>query len=86
MIQLEARDRLLQLVVRDDGQGFSVDEARAQAARSGGLGLLGMSERTQLAGGWFKLRSAKGLGTRISVTLPIGGAGNGVRAAESGVP
>jgi len=68
-VDLEAGDRLLQLVVRDDGAGFDMDEARP--ARGGSLGLAGMAERAELAGGRLKVRSRKGLGTRVSAVFPL---------------
>lgn len=56
----------LRLEVGDDGCGF--DPA---TARNRGFGLLGMSERVQLAGGEFSVESASGAGTRVAVRLPI---------------
>lgn len=76
-VDLEAGDRLLQLVVRDDGAGFDMEEAR-----SGSLGLAGMAERAELAGGRLKVRSRKGLGTRISAVFPLDAAASPVAAVE----
>jgi two-component system sensor histidine kinase UhpB len=70
-IEAESRDGMLVLAIHDDGSGFDPAEARARAERQGSLGLLGMSERAELAGGRFELRSAPGTGTDITVTLPL---------------
>jgi signal transduction histidine kinase len=37
--------------------------------RSGKLGLVGMKERAELAGGTFELRSSPGAGTQITVRV-----------------
>jgi signal transduction histidine kinase len=74
VVELQAKDRLLQVAVRDDGAGFDEAQARRRSERSGSLGLVGMAERAQLAGGWFRVRSSPGAGTRISVALPMEGA------------
>ena len=56
--------------VTDDGCGFEVEATLARAARSGRLGLVGMSERVRLLGGVFDVTSRPGGPTTISVTLP----------------
>jgi two-component system, NarL family, sensor histidine kinase UhpB len=50
------------LLIRDDGQGF-------ERVRNGGLGLGGMRERAQLAGGDLAVWSHDGRGTRVELTL-----------------
>lgn len=61
----------LQLVVRDDGQGFDVAAARRRAALGASLGLISMQERVALAGGDMTIDSALGRGTSIRVRLPL---------------
>ncbi len=58
--------------IEDDGCGFNVDEVLASGEH--GLGLLGMQERIELAGGHFSLDSAPGTGTRIRIHLTHPGA------------
>ena len=55
----------LELRVRDDGRGFSFDEA------SRGLGIAGMRERALLVGGDLELESRPELGTRVRLVVPI---------------
>lgn len=55
----------LKVCVRDDGQGFVL----ARGA-DGGLGLLGMRERAQLAGGFLTVESAPGAGTTVTLIVP----------------
>jgi signal transduction histidine kinase len=54
----------LVLTIQDDGRGFD-------AQRSRGLGMLGMEERVVHLGGTFRVTSAPGSGTLISVVLPL---------------
>jgi signal transduction histidine kinase len=56
----------VELSVRDDGQGFE-PAALHPPAGSDHLGLLGMQERAALIGGEWKLESAPGQGTTVSV-------------------
>jgi signal transduction histidine kinase len=55
----------LELLIRDDGSGFDL------AAKTRGLGLLGMQERAALAGGELEIESIRGKGTAIRVRLPL---------------
>jgi two-component system, NarL family, sensor histidine kinase UhpB len=58
----------LELRVKDDGKGF--DPALLKTNK-GGLGLVGMQERTQLVSGDLKINSAPGLGTEVLLSIPI---------------
>jgi signal transduction histidine kinase len=73
-VTLERVDGTLQLMVRDDGRGFSPAEARAQKT----YGLLGLRERTVLLGGEASVTSEPGRGTTVEVRLPL--------AAEASAP
>jgi signal transduction histidine kinase len=66
-VQLDVveQDGRLRLRVEDDGRGFDAD-----AASSGGFGLLGMRERVALAGGDFAIAPAQP-GTRVTAELPV---------------
>jgi len=70
-IELELRERggALELVVRDDGSGFDVAAARARAARGESLGLLGLQERVELAGGHASIESSPA-GTEVRAQFP----------------
>ena len=59
------------LRVRDDGQGFDVNEALQAARARGSVGLVQMRERTERAGGVFSIETAPGKGTTIEVQLPV---------------
>jgi PAS domain S-box-containing protein len=58
----------LRLVIRDNGKGFDVKSAQAQAV---GLGLIGIKERAALVGGRARIVSSSGKGTTIEVSLPL---------------
>ena len=60
----------LQAEIRDDGRGFEVERTLVDAARSGHLGLVGMSERVRLLGGRLDVESRPGGPTRISARIP----------------
>ncbi|KQR27855.1 GAF domain-containing protein [Deinococcus sp. Leaf326] len=59
----------VRVAITDDGQGFSAEQAEAQA-RAGHLGLTGLRERVALAGGELDVQSAPGQGTSLIFTLP----------------
>jgi len=56
------------MVIEDNGKGFAVEDGLFP---KGGLGLVGMRERTEKLGGKFRIHSSPGKGTRIRVTLPL---------------
>ncbi|MHB8610988.1 MAG: sensor histidine kinase [Candidatus Dormibacteraceae bacterium] len=54
-------------LVVDNGRGFVVSE---RDHLPGHLGLLALNERSLLAGGWTKIESEPGLGTRVEFWMP----------------
>jgi two-component system sensor histidine kinase UhpB len=76
-VELSEAGGMLQLVVRDDGQGFAVAAARGRATQGASQGLLSMQERAALAGGTLEIDSAPGRGTTVRARLPLAvGAGS----------
>ena len=59
------------VTVEDDGDGFDSD---AVELADGGLGLFSVRERIEMAGGRLDVDSEPGRGTRVSITIPAGGA------------
>lgn len=59
----------LEVAVSDDGVGFE------PARRHGGLGLRGIEERVRELRGTFKICSASGAGTALTISLPVTAAG-----------
>ena len=74
-VELSEATGTLQLVVRDDGQGFDVAAARRRATQGGSQGLLSMQERVALAGGELEIESAPGKGTAVRARLPLAAGG-----------
>jgi two-component system sensor histidine kinase UhpB len=71
LVSVESDGRLLKLSIHDDGVGFDQEAARREVVKSGSMGLIGMEERAQLAGGRLRLRSVPGGGTTVSATFPL---------------
>lgn len=67
-VAVEQADGHLQLVIQDDGRGFSPVDVHETSV--GGLGLESMRERALLIGGQLVVRSAWGHGTTITVRVP----------------
>jgi PAS domain S-box-containing protein len=65
-VDLLTDDEFLRIEIVDRGRGFE----RAAVERSA-LGLIGMEERTHLAGGELTIASSPGVGARIEAVLPL---------------
>ncbi len=64
-IQVVATNDSVNLLVEDNGKGFSVNEKRT------GFGITGMQERVAALEGYFHLETEPGSGCRITVELPL---------------
>ena len=58
----------IEVLIEDDGSGFSADEIKKD--RNTGFGLSIMKERAQLLGGTFDIESQETVGTILSVRIP----------------
>lgn len=68
VVALSGSARRISLAVTDWGDGF---DASLLKFRCAGLGIIGMEERVRLLNGTFRLESAPGRGTQVSVSLPL---------------
>ncbi len=64
---VERLGHYLQLIVRDNGRGFSL----TQALHGDGIGLRNMRERIEFIGGHFEIITEPDYGTEITVTLEL---------------
>jgi two-component system sensor histidine kinase UhpB len=74
-IVLGLNDGMVLLRVEDDGRGFDPGNASRDAVELQRLGLLGIRERAELLGGDVQIESAPEKGTRLKVSIPLGGTG-----------
>ncbi len=61
----------LRLVIADNGRGFDPATPPVRDEKTGGIGLVGMRERTEFSGGRLRVAAAPGRGTRITATWPV---------------
>lgn len=66
-IDLTGDDNFLTLEIADNGQGIDP----ANVVSPGGFGIKGLKERAKTIGGWLDVSSQKGLGTSITLSVPI---------------
>ncbi|MFP5210174.1 MAG: ATP-binding protein [Acidobacteriota bacterium] len=70
-IRISKDGRSVRCVVADDGVGFNADEVLHSGLPT--LGLRGILERLQAIGGRLRIRSARGQGSKLEVTVPYSG-------------
>jgi signal transduction histidine kinase len=70
-ITLANHDGELLVEVRDDGQGFDVEQMKRDYDERDSLGMLGIEERSHALGGQLSIRSQPGRGTTISLVVPL---------------
>ncbi len=66
-VELRNTGENVQLVVEDDGVGFSADSVGSKT----GLGIVSMKERARLVNGTVSIRSEPGQGTEVSASVPL---------------
>ncbi len=64
-LSLQKVDNTLELVIKDNGEGFDLKGLNRRKTLGKGLGLSSMKERTEISGGSLGLESAVGKGTVI---------------------
>jgi signal transduction histidine kinase len=81
---LDRRNGELELRVQDDGTGFDAGTLLRSGQVGHSLGLLGMQERAELAGGRLEIESAPGQGTMVVARFPLTEEPSGNRLWTSG--
>ena len=94
-ISAGAGDGLARLSVQDEGQGidaeslphiferfYRTDQSRARQTGGTGLGLAIARWIVDRHGGWFEVRSWPGVGTRMTIVLPLAALGGGAEDGE----
>lgn len=71
LVVLEFGDQKVRMQISDNGRGFEVPLTLDGFARQGKFGLAGISERVYLLGGSWRIESALGKGTAVTVEIPI---------------
>jgi len=61
---------LVEMVVEDNGNGFTSAGSVEELAVAGHLGLIGMRERARLLGGDLSIQTQPGRGTKVIISLP----------------
>lgn len=72
-VTLDIVEGALQMVVKDDGEGFDAAQTLRAGGRDGasGYGLMGLRERATLLGGQLTIQSQPGRGTQLCVVVPF---------------
>lgn len=70
-IKLIYNKEYIELIIKDDGNGFDVNKVRLNMDNNRGFGISMMRERSNLLMGQYKLKSEVGIGTKIYVKIPI---------------
>lgn len=73
-ITLAKETASLRLVVEDNGRGFEPGPVASERSDQRGFGLRQMAERARIMGGKAEIVSRSGLGTRLTVEVPLPGA------------
>ena len=67
IIRLSFKNNTLLLSIEDNGSGFSPEEFNEGKS----MGIIGMRERTLILGGEFNIKTEKGAGTTVLLSIPV---------------
>jgi len=70
-VKLKCDDQQCTLQIRDDGKGFDTNQPAHISANGRGAGQMIMMERVDFVGGNYRIDSAPGQGTSVTVSVPI---------------
>ena len=70
-IGIHFKENELNCTIKDDGIGFQVDDTEHTAKNSGGSGLRNFYSRAKLIGAIITIKTNKGMGTCIELSLPL---------------
>jgi signal transduction histidine kinase len=74
-VQVGRAGGVVAMLIEDDGRGFDQSATPPPTTTSRGLGIHTMRERAVVLKGTFGIQSVPGRGTRVTVEIPVAGAG-----------
>jgi signal transduction histidine kinase len=70
-VRMRLKEEFFVLEVEDDGVGFNVGAVDTNYEQRGSLGMVNMRERAELVSGMLRIDSSEGIGTRITIFVPL---------------
>ena len=70
-LEIKFYPKRILITIQDNGVGFDVEQTMARSKKNSHYGLIGMHERVELLNGKMEIQSAKGQGTKISISIPV---------------
>lgn len=70
VVTLQETADLVSTTIKDDGQGFDIDQVLNNYEQRGSLGMVNLRERTETVAGQLTMDSAPGKGTTITICVP----------------
>lgn len=70
-LRLAVEDDLFVAQVKDNGQGFDLEDVESSYGLRSSLGMVNLKERADLVGGTVDISSVPGKGTRVTLLVPI---------------
>lgn len=70
-IKVEMTRNNIFLLIEDNGVGFDMHSLKPDIGYDGGLGLMNMKERIEFMSGNFEIKSAKSVGTKLMINIPM---------------
>ena len=71
LVNIEKKGDYVSFAIEDYGKGFDIKSVNKRKLDEKGLGLAAMEERVRILGGYFKISSSQGNGTKIRFVIPI---------------
>jgi len=71
LVSLSHSEKILSIVIDDDGKGFNPDKVKNVKNADGGMGMTFMKERIKYIDGRLFLSSEEGKGTRLTLNIPL---------------
>jgi len=70
-LEIKFYPKRILITIQDNGVGFDVEQTMARSKKNSHYGLIGMNERVELLNGKMDIQSARGQGTKISISIPV---------------
>lgn len=74
-VRMKREDGTIEIIIHDNGKGFDSAILSAKSGARSGFGFSSMAERVKLLGATMRIETSAGNGTKISISVPVGGSG-----------